>query len=298
MVVDDNDALRHEACAAERSMNFDAFSCRITPLILTYDEAPNLRRTLERLAWAERVVVIDSFSRDQTEAIARSFPNVVFLQRSFDNHTAQWNHGVDQVETEWVLSLDADYVVTDEFRDEIGRLRPEADVAAYYARFRYCVFGGKLRGTLYPSRAVLFRKSRCRYVQKGHTQVLEVEGRSETLQSRILHDDRKPLARWLASQQNYARLEAEKLLRASPRELSRADRLRRWIWPAAPTVFFYTLLCKGCLLDGWPGWYYVLQRTYFELLLSLELLDRRLRGDEPSAETERESHDHDEHSRN
>jgi hypothetical protein len=48
------------------------------------------------------------------------------------------------------------------------------------------------------------------------------------------------------------------------------------IWPAAPAAFVSTLLAKGCLFDGWPGWFYALQRTYAELLLSLELLDRRL----------------------
>jgi hypothetical protein len=48
-------------------------------------------------------------------------------------------------------------------------------------------------------------------------------------------------------------------------------------WPAPIGVFFYTLLVKGCLLDGWAGWYYVLQRVIAEALIALELADRRLR---------------------
>ena len=54
------------------------------------------------------------------------------------------------------------------------------------------------------------------------------------------------------------------------------DRLRKWIWPAAPAAFFYTMFAKRLILDGWPGLFYVLQRTYAELLLSLEMLERRL----------------------
>jgi hypothetical protein len=49
-------------------------------------------------------------------------------------------------------------------------------------------------------------------------------------------------------------------------------------WPAPVAVFFYTLLWKGCILDGWPGWLYVLQRTLAETMIALEVVDRRIRG--------------------
>lgn len=248
----------------------------VTPLILTYNEAPNIGRVLERLRWAKEVVVLDSFSTDETEGIARAFANVIFDQRRFDNHSAQWNAGVERVRTDWVMSMDADYIFTDELREEIAALPGESDVAAYFTRFRYCVAGYPLRGTLYPPRAVLFQKARCRYVQDGHTQTLAIDGPSRFLKGCLLHDDRKSLSRWLESQRNYARLEAEKLLAHPEHARSLADRLRRAIWPAAPAAFVYSLLVKGCLFDGWPGWFYSLQRTYAETLLSLELLDRRL----------------------
>lgn len=256
---------------------------QVTPLILTYNEAPNIGRTLERLGWAQEVVVLDSFSTDDTEAISRGFANVVFDRRRFDNHAAQWNAGVDRVRTDWVLSMDADYLLTDALRDEIAKLPSDPGIAAYCARFRYCVAGRPLRGTLYPPRAVLFQKALCRYVQDGHTQMLAIDGPTRFLNGRLLHDDRKSLARWLESQRNYARLEADKLLAPHKQTRSLADRLRRSIWPAAPAAFIYTLLAKGCLFDGWPGWFYALQRTYAELLLSLELLDRRLTADNRQA---------------
>ncbi len=49
-------------------------------------------------------------------------------------------------------------------------------------------------------------------------------------------------------------------------------------WPAPIGVLFYTLLAKGCLLDGWAGWYYALQRAIAEALIAIEIADRRLRG--------------------
>ena len=48
-------------------------------------------------------------------------------------------------------------------------------------------------------------------------------------------------------------------------------------WPAPLAAVVYTLVCKGCVLDGWPGWYYALQRLLAETMIALEIIDRRLR---------------------
>ncbi len=247
----------------------------ITPLVLTWNEAPNLERTLARLAWAEQVVVLDSGSTDGTQDIARRFSNVRLETRPFDNHTSQWNHGVDLVRTPWVLSLDADYVLGAGFEQELADLDGRA--AAYEAAFRYLIGGQPLRASLYPPRAVLFQKSGCRYVQDGHTQLLSVQGSVKALRSMINHDDRKPLSRWIASQDKYALLEAEKLLAADPATLRVQDRLRRTGWAAVPATLIYTLVVKRTLLDGWRGWFYTLQRVLAEIMLALRLLEARLR---------------------
>ena len=102
-----------------------------------------------------------------------------------------------------------------------------------------------------------------------------LDGNVLPLNGVIYHDDRKPLARWLTSQQRYAREEAEYLLDAPPSALQRADKIRLMGWPAPIGAFFYSLFVKGCLLDGWPGWYYALQRTTAEMLIALEILDHR-----------------------
>ncbi|MEQ1842210.1 MAG: glycosyltransferase family 2 protein [Verrucomicrobiales bacterium] len=252
----------------------------ITPLVLTFNEEPNIGRCLEQLRWAERVVVIDSGSTDNTIAICREFPNVQAVHRAFDNHTAQWNFGLDQISSNWVLTLDADYMITDEFIAELRALdvsESPSPARAWSVGFHYVLAGKQLRGTLYPPRLVLFERRTHRYEQDGHTQILKTSGPSGLLKSRLNHDDRKPLSRWLDSQRKYAALEADKLSREIPGS-GAADHLRKMIWPAAPAAFLYTLFFKGLILDGWPGIFYALQRTYAELLLSLELLDRRIKG--------------------
>ena len=246
----------------------------ITPVVLTWNEAPNLGRCLNALRWAREVVVVDSGSTDETEAIARSHPNVRWMTRPFDDHTSQWNFGLDAVTTEWVMSLDADYVTPSTLEAECEAL-PDGPTA-WYGAFRYVIHGHPLSASLYPPRALLFKKSACRYKQDGHTQLLKIRGEAGQLQSVFDHDDRKSLARWLSSQYKYAELEAAKLMSGDHGDLRIQDRLRQWIVPAPLVTLGYTLFIKRTILDGWPGIYYTLQRVMAELMLSLCLAERKL----------------------
>jgi glycosyltransferase involved in cell wall biosynthesis len=249
----------------------------ITPVIITYNEAPNIARTLDRLAWARRVVVIDSGSNDETLEIIRSYPQVEAIHRPFDDCASQWNFGNAQVDRGWVLSLDADYELSNALAAELRTLHPTAIVSGYRARFAYRIFGRPLRGSLYPPRVVLYRKDQAHYRNAGHTQQLVITGDVMPLSGVIFHDDRKPLARWVGSQRRYAHQEVDYLLAADRNSLGRIDRLRLAGWLTPFAVLFYTLFFKGCLFDGWPGWYYVLQRVFAETLIALEIVDRRLR---------------------
>ena len=245
----------------------------ITPLILTFNESPNIDRTLQHLTWAKKIVVVDSYSTDKTLEILQSYPQVEMFQREFDTHANQWNYGLQQVKTEWVLSLDADYSVTEELIAEINSLLKDSLADSYSARFKYCVFGKPLRGTLLPPREVLFRKEKAIYFDDGHTQRLRVNGTSEMLSSYIHHDDRKPLSRWLWAQDRYMIIERKKLLETPARELSLGDRIRRQQILAPFVILFYCLILNKGILDGWAGWYYAFQRMLAEILLSIRLIE-------------------------
>jgi glycosyltransferase involved in cell wall biosynthesis len=249
---------------------------QITPLVITYNEAANIRRTLDKLRWAQRIVVVDSGSTDETLDIIQGYPAAEVIKRAFTSFADQCNFGLGRVTTPWVLSLDADYELSDELIAELRSLAPAAATGGYRASFIYRIHGQPLRGTLYPARTVVYRKEGAIYRSEGHGHRVSVEGEVLPLVAPIYHDDRKPLARWLASQQRYAREEAEHPLASDRGALGQVDRIRLLAWPAPLLVFVYTLLVKGCLFDGWRGWFYVLQRVLAETLLALEIIERRL----------------------
>jgi len=245
----------------------------ITPLILTFNEASNISRSLQCLTWAKRIIIIDSYSTDKTLEILNSYSQVEVFRRKFDTHAMQWNYGLEQVTSEWVLSLDADYILTDELIKEIQVLPLNSSIDGYFVQFKYCIFGKPLRSTLLPSRQVLFRKAKAIYIDDGHTQLLEVKGQSGKLSSYIYHDDRKSLSRWLWAQDHYMVSEVKKLIETPQSELSLGDRIRKQKILAPFIILFYCLIFKGGILDGWHGWYYAFQRTLAEILLSIRLVE-------------------------
>ena len=245
----------------------------LTGLILTFNEEANIGRTLDRLTWLKRIVVVDSFSTDSTLDILRRYPQVRVYQRAFDTFARQCNYGLSVITSAWVLSLDADYVLTQELAAEIKATPPDGPFCGYFAKFEYCVAGKPLRGTIYPPRQVLYRRSKAIYHDDGHGHRVTVDGPSEWLLNTIWHDDRKPLSRWLMAQDRYSLAEIEKLTQTSSANLGFPDRVRRLKLIAPFAVLCYCLFIQRGLLDGWRGWYYALQRMLVELLLSIRLVE-------------------------
>jgi len=252
-----------------------SFLDQVSVLILTFNEAPNIGRTLDVLAAFPEIVVLDSGSTDDTLAIAGRYPNVRLCHRPFDNHSAQWNHGLAAcgLRREWVLALDADYVVPANLVTEIAALSPHNDVGGYSTAFTYWILGKPLSRSLYPPVITLYRRAGARYVQDGHTQRVSLQGQVVDLRGRIAHDDRKPLAHWLAAQDRYARLECDLLLSKPWSALTWRDRLRRMKFITPWLVPLYCLTVGRGLLDGRAGLYYALQRGGAETVLSLKLLE-------------------------
>ena len=249
-------------------------SGQLSALILTYNEEANIGRVLSKLTWLEKVIVLDSYSSDATVGLVRQFPNTELHFRKFDSHAAQWNHGLSLVSSEWVLTLDADYVLPSSFVSEtIDFIATGSDRVAYLTHFKFLVMGSPLMADNTTPRPVLFRKSLGQYFDDGHTQRLQISGETGFYRSAILHDDRKPLSRWLSNQDKYSIKECNKLLEVQE-SASVINRIRKTKVLAPIFIFFYCLFFKGLILNGWAGWYYTLQRTMVEMLFALRMIER------------------------
>lgn len=258
---------------------------QITPLVLTYNEEANIGRTLDSLDWAGEVVVLDSGSTDETESISRSHPNVSWHVRKFDRHLNQWLHGIHQtqIKTEYVLALDADMRVTPALLREIESEFMPRKIAGGIIPFEYQYYGYPLSGSLYPPQLRLFKRAEIQVTQPDHTQQFSVTSRAYKFRNPLIHDDRKPIERWMAAQIAYQQLNENELANGGRRRLR--DRLRN-IGVMPPIVGLLAYVKAGGPFRGAAAARYAYERSVAEGLLAIRLMDARLkfRDDKSSKE--------------
>ncbi len=247
----------------------------LTAVILTWNEEENISRTLSHLTWLEKIVIIDSGSADKTVDLIKSFSNTEVHVRKFDTHASQWNYGLSFCNSEWILSLDADYILPYAFIEEIKANISKNGYSAFTTGFDFVIFERPLNSNNTTPRPVLFKRSECIYYDDGHTQRLKINGKTGDFKNRILHDDRKPLSRWLHNQAAYSVKEAEMLL-YSGKQLSFLEKLRKKKLYTPLLMFFFCLFRKRMIFNGWRGWHYTLQRTIVEMLISLRLTEDKI----------------------
>ena len=168
----------------------------VTPLVLTYNEAlTNIGRCLDSVAWAQRVVVLDSGSTDQTCAIAGTYPNVEIFTRPFDDFRRQTDHGLGHtgITTEYALALDADMVVTPALVAEIEGPFLDGAYAGGLLPFTYRILGRPLLGSLLAPQLRVFRRAAVTVVQERTRPQVRGRGAVRHFAARLVHDDRKPL---------------------------------------------------------------------------------------------------------
>lgn len=273
----------------------------ISVVLLTYNEEINVRYALESVGWSNDVVVIDSFSTDQTEAICREYDNVQFVQHPFRDLASQRQHAFDAglVRHDWVLALDADEVVPPALVEELAKIAEAyqpGDAVAYDTAMRYYMWGQWLRySSEYPVYwRRFFRKEAVKYVQAGHADKVEVVGPVGRTRCDLIHRDRHDLAHWIAKHNRYSTQEAEYALdelAGTPyadlflRDRARRRRALKRLFRSLPCSdvirFLYLYIWRWGFLDGRAGWRYCrlkAQQAYHVALKMDEL--RNIRRDQ------------------
>jgi glycosyltransferase involved in cell wall biosynthesis len=278
-------------------MDTSPANCRalVSCLVYTLDEEVNLPHCLGSLGWCDDVVVVDSFSGDGTERIARA-AGARFVQHPFTGFGDQRNWSLDQVRLRhpWALILDADERVPPGLAAELAERLPAVpdDVAAFRVRRRFHLWGRWLRySSLYPTWVVrLVRVGRVRYANRGHAETQEVHGRTEALAHDLIDENHKGIEDWWARQNRYAVQEAQHELAQPPApwtDLLAGDPLRRRAalkglardLPGRPLGYFlYAYLLRLGFLDGGDGLRFCLMRAAYQAMIALKKHELRRKG--------------------
>jgi len=150
----------------------------LSVIITTFNEEINVAECIESVAWADEILLVDSFSTDQTVEIARRYP-VVVLEREYFGSAAQKNWALDRVQHDWVLIVDADERVPEQLAREIVTvLARSPQVNGYYIRRENVFVDRVIRHSGWSTDKVvrLFRKDKGRYPNRRVHADLEIEG--------------------------------------------------------------------------------------------------------------------------
>lgn len=161
--------------------------------------------------WTDEHIVVDDFSTDRTIQIAKENGAIVF-QRKMDIEGAHRNWAYQRAKNEWVLSLDADEIVTQELREEISKVIQSDEYVVYNIPLRTYIGNYWVRhGGWYPGgKDRLFKKSKFRYEEVGVHPRVFYEGRCGHLKSDIIHKGYEDFAELFRGLNNQTTLEAQK----------------------------------------------------------------------------------------
>ena len=223
---------------------------KISAYILTYNEAEKIGAAVQSVLWADEVVLVDSFSTDDTAKRAIALGARV-VEVEFKGFGDLRNQALEACRYDWIFSLDADERCTEEVRDEILALiagQPAHDV--YRVPRKSYMMGRWIKGSgWYPNfrQPQLFRRGAMRYtLEPVHEGFENLSGKPlGTLDSAIWQFPFRNLAEVINKMNRYSSLGAPKL---ADKRVTMASALGHGIWS-----FLKHYIFKLGFIDGWAG---------------------------------------------
>jgi glycosyltransferase involved in cell wall biosynthesis len=268
----------------------------INVIIPTYNEASHIAESVKNALKLGPVFVLDSFSTDGTQQMARDAGATV-VEHTFENYSRQKNWGLDNLPLtgDWVFILDADERITPELALEIKAAASDPNAADGYFVNRVVIMMGRAirHGGMLPSWNLrFFKRGKCRYEDRTVHEHMVCDGRTDYLKYPMLHIRRESISEYLAKHIRYADMESDEWIkiRLGSDRSARAHRLfrdlpryrlylRRDYWPSVPfkplVRFIYMYIFRLGFLDGGPGWHLACLMASYEYMISLLYSEKR-----------------------
>lgn len=187
---------------------------KISALLITLNEEKNIIDVLKNLDFAEEIIVVDSFSTDETPQLVNENPRAKLIQRHFKNYTDQKTYALSQASNNWVLFLDADERIPNKLKNEIlNEIRKDASLtaSAYFFKRTFMFKNRILRFSGWQSdkNYRLFKKGKVRFDHnKTVHETLLVDGDSKTLKNKLIHYSYSDYKSYKSKMLKYGRMKA------------------------------------------------------------------------------------------
>jgi len=241
----------------------------ISAVIITFNEQDNIEQCLKSIIdIADEIIVLDSFSTDKTEEICKKY-NVNFKQHAFDGHIQQKNRVIEAAQYNYVLSLDADEVLSEELKKSILEVKQNLSFDSYYFN-RLNYFCGKAikHSGWYPDKKIrIWNKNKALWggVNPHDTVVLQKNTSKLFLKGNLLHYTFNTIEQHLNQINKFSTIKATTAFANN----KKTNILKIIFKP--PVAFFIQYIIKGGFLDGFFGFIICKNSAYAEFLKQIKL---------------------------
>ncbi|QCX53336.1 glycosyltransferase family 2 protein [Elizabethkingia sp. JS20170427COW] len=249
----------------------------ISLAIITYNEAENLKRLLAQVSpIVDEIVIVDSFSIDNTREIALQFPKVKFSEYVFEGYGLQKNRALEQCTQDWVLFLDADEVPDARLLTSIQEILKQGDTeySVYQCTFNNFIGNKQIKygGWGNVKRERLFKRLSAKYTDDKVHEKLMSQGKIGELKGKLNHYTYKSIQHHVAKMNQYSEMMAEEKYRKG----KKANLIKVIFSPVFE--FVKTYFFRLGFLDGIYGLYIARTMANYTFLKYMKLYEKHQIG--------------------
>lgn len=255
-------------------MSENNISPKITALAITFNEEENVKRYVESLAFADEIIFVDSYSTDNTVAIAKEM-GVTVIQNKFEDFSSQRNFAISKAKNDWITFFDLDEVVTPELEKEIlGVISSPKPAVGYFVKRKFFFLGKKINFGGWQNDKVIrvFNKNFCKYNGNLVHEIIAAKGKVANLKNNVNHYSYKSFDNYNNKLNHYSKLQADGLY-------SKNKRPKVYHFFVRPIYrFFWQYFYRLGILDGKEGYIlaYIHSFSVFKRYLQLWLKYRKI----------------------
>jgi glycosyltransferase involved in cell wall biosynthesis len=235
--------------------------------MITFNNGATIEKALQSIAgWTEEIIVVDSHSADGTDGIIEKYTDKIF-QYDTSSQREKYQYAQDKCKNRWVLFIDADEWLTNEFKEEVEKVISSGSSSdGYIAHRRNMYLGKEIKyGGWYPDREIrLYRKDKGSWQGGIHAKVY-ADGKIGTLKNHYMHTPYTDTAHQIRTIDRYSEAYAEDLFQ-SQRRFHLFNMLTRPFYRFVRDYIF-----KKGFLDGIPGLIIAASTMYYVFMKQAKL---------------------------
>lgn len=233
-----------------------------------------IEKFIESVSFVDEIIIVDSYSTDDTVELASKFDKVTVHQRKFDNFSEQKNFAISKAANDWVIFFDPDEEVTETMASEISEVLKNPKPIAYFVKRELFFMGKRIKYSGFQTDWVirLFHKNYCSYDGNLVHETIETNGETSKLKSRLPHHTYKSFDNYTGKLHRYSALQARMLY-----EKGKKPKLSHFIFRPLYRFWHQYILRLG-ILDGKEGFIlaYINAFSVFKRYVNLWLLYRKI----------------------